>query len=485
MGLFRSLSFNAFLRSVRAFFVFSAVAALSLYAYLAMLVRLAGDDYCISARLIGFDPLTASLFKYWTVSNRFSNQFVAWLSDGFGPSGVPGLAVFTLALSLIGLTWLLYEIHQALGLPWERGTGVLLAAISILLSLYTAPNLFQATQWRPGLMTYFLPLVLYMFLLAWIFHQGRVAKLRSTLTGWKRVALWGSITVLFLGALFIGGLSETIGALHVTLLGLAWAGTFFVKSPSRHLSRLLIAAALAGAILAMVGMFVTPANVIRLNDSPPPPLSQAIGKAFVYAALFLMDLPKVVPIPLGVAFSTGAVLAYLVDQRQRSALSRQAGWGLVVLSLLAYVLIAASFAPSAYGQSYPVARVRFPAHVVVILTLLAEGYWLGQLAKSFRRPAWTRWLAGLVLLLLALYPLWTIRNNLALAPLYQDYAARWDARHARIVERAAAGQRSVVVERLPALGGIDDLRADPRHWTNFCAAIYYGIDSISTVEESP
>ena len=82
------------------------MAALSLYAYIAAFIRPIGDDYCISARLIGDNPLTASLIKYWYTSNRFSNEMVAWFTDLFGPRGVrvnciaPGLIRTDMARAL-------------------------------------------------------------------------------------------------------------------------------------------------------------------------------------------------------------------------------------------------------------------------------------------------------------------------------------------------------------------------------------------------
>ncbi len=481
----RSLSFDSFVRLGRVFFGLTTLIAIALYAYLATRVRLAGDDYCISARLIGFDPLTASLIKYWTISNRFSNQFVAWFSDGFGMYGPAVLAVLSLTLWWIGLMWLFYEIHRLTGRKWEPWAGLGLAGSVIVLSLYTAPNLYQATQWRPGLMTYLLPLVLDTLTLAWIFHLARQPENTAQSPARARWILGGQITLLFLAAFFAGGLSETVGALYITLLALTWLGTFFMSPALSRKMRLLLTAALAGALLAMTGMFLSPANAIRLNDAPPPPIPVAIGRAFGYVFSFLLEVLKVSPVPIIVALSLGTIFGYLgVQETNRSRWSHLIGWGWVVLPGVVYVLIAASFAPSAYGQSYPVARARFPAQVMVMLTLVAEGYWLGVLVSRRRLPAWTRWVAGMALLLLAMYPLWISRNTLKIVPMYQEYAAQWDARHAQIRQQAAAGQQTIAVQALPALGGIDDLRMNPRHWTNFCAAIYYGVDSI-VVEGSP
>ena len=70
-------SFKSLVHLVQTIFAITAGAALSLYAYLGAFIRPIGDDYCISARLIGYNVFFASLAKYLTTSNRFSNQFIA------------------------------------------------------------------------------------------------------------------------------------------------------------------------------------------------------------------------------------------------------------------------------------------------------------------------------------------------------------------------------------------------------------------------
>ena len=60
-----TLNQSSFDKLSRAFFVLTTSAALSVYAYLGAFIRPIGDDYCISARLIGYNLLEASLYKYW------------------------------------------------------------------------------------------------------------------------------------------------------------------------------------------------------------------------------------------------------------------------------------------------------------------------------------------------------------------------------------------------------------------------------------
>lgn len=474
-------------------FALTSAAALSLYAYIAAFIRPIGDDYCISARLIGYDPLTASLIKYWYTSNRFSNEMVAWVTDLFGPRGVALLAVTSLLLWLAGLTWLLYEAARLFKIRWDVWTGLLLAEIVALVSYYTAPNLFQSLQWRPGLMTYFLPLVIYSFLFAGILRGARVFAGRVA-TKWRTPALASgasvetsaTITLLFFGAFFAGGLSETAGALHISILGLALVVNFlWNKTQTRGPALVLITAALAGAALAMIGMFITPANAIRIQSSAPPSLLDAILRSFNYAALFFAESARLLKIPLGFTFVSGAALAYLYAKDADTSLPRRAWLRLLLVPLLAYLLTVAAFAPSAYGQSFPVDRVRFPAHVILAASLLTEGGLLGLLAARHSLPRWTAALVPLALFILALYPLWTIRNNYKMILEYQHYAAQWDARDASIRAQAASGETNIVTWGLPGIANVNDLGPRPGHWINYCAAIVYDVDTISASQESP
>lgn len=465
-------------RILRIFFALASAAALAAYVWLAAFIRPTGDDYCISARLIGFDPLTASLIKYWYTSNRFSNEIVAWFSDLFGPRGAALLAALSLLLWLAGLTWLLYEAARLLRLRWDFWTGLLLAELVALVSYYTAPNLFQSVQWRPGLMTYFLPLVIFSFIFAGILRGTRVLSARA--------GLRAAIVILFFAAFFTGGLSETAGALHISILGLALVANFlWNKTPTRAAALVLVSATLAGALLAMIGMLVTPANAIRLDAAAAPSMLDIVARSLTYAVQFLSEAVRLLKLPLGFTLLAGAALAYCHFRSDEVSLPRRAWLGLILVPLLTYVLIVAAFAPSAYGQSFPVDRVRFPAHVLLAASALTFGGLLGLFAARLPQPRGSAALVALALFVLALYPLWTIRNNYKLIPQYQHYAARWDARDAQIRSLAASGERDIVTFGLPGVAGVNDLGPRPGHWINYCAAIVYGVDSISASQESP
>jgi hypothetical protein len=471
-----SSSLDKLFRTARTFFALTSAAALSVYVYLGTLIRPIGDDYCISARLIGYDPLTASLYKYWYTSNRFSNQFVAWFSDLFGPLGVAVLSVMCILFWVAGLTWLLYEAVRLLRVNWNFWTGFLLAELIALVSFYSASNLFQSVYWRPGVMTYFLPLVLFTLVFAGILCGTRVA-------AGGRASFW-MIIILFFVAFFTGGLSETAGALHISILGFAFVAIFlWNKGTTRRAALALNTAALTGALLAMFGMFITPANAIRLDDTVTPSLMTVILRARSFAVQFLSEAARLLKQPSAFALGSGALLAYASVKLCSMDVSppRKLWIALIFVPVLTYTLTVATFAPSAYGQSFPLERVRFPAHVLLVIALILEGGLLGLLAARWTRsvPRWTTVLAVLALLVAALYPLWMTRNNAALVPQYQMRAERWDERDARIRELAAAGERDIVVWQLSGIAQVKDLDTRPNHWMNYCAAIYYEVDTVS------
>jgi hypothetical protein len=153
--------------------------------------------------------------------------------------------------------------------------------------------------------------------------------------------------------------------------------------------------------------------------------------------------------------------------------------------LVQYLLVAASFAPSAYGESYPAERAQIIGRVVMTTTLLVEGALLGILcasySASFARREWLFLLGGLTLLLLAFYPLRAGLSMLAEVPDYRERTTIWDRRESEIYDSVAAGERDLVVRYLPTREGIKELDATTKHWVNQCAAQYYGVDSIRSV----
>jgi hypothetical protein len=151
---------------------------------------------------------------------------------------------------------------------------------------------------------------------------------------------------------------------------------------------------------------------------------------------------------------------------------------MILLLFLTYLFIAASFAPSVYGQSYPVPRARFIARVLMTVALLAEGGLLGTLVAQ--KPAYLRRFARFALLILALYPLRTAQRVSAEIPVYQQRAAAWDLRESEIRALKKDGERDLVV-RFLSKERIQDLGDRAGFRLNRCASVLYGVESIIAV----
>jgi hypothetical protein len=152
-------------------------------------------------------------------------------------------------------------------------------------------------------------------------------------------------------------------------------------------------------------------------------------------------------------------------------------------------MIAASFAPSVYGQSYPVERARFAGRLMVITASLLEGACLGVLSaqwKYLRLQSAFVYIALVLLAVSALYPLrggWTIlQANLSYD---RQWTSAWDARQVQIFAEKAQGNQDLVVRQLPAIEYVKEIDTRPRFWVNRCAATFYGVNSIRAVPYDP
>jgi hypothetical protein len=182
------------------------------------------------------------------------------------------------------------------------------------------------------------------------------------------------------------------------------------------------------------------------------------------------------------------VLFYVQYAQPRQGFSNhmrsRLGWLMIIVFVLAYLFIAASFAPSVYGQSFPVPRARFVARVVMTVALMMEGALLGVLLAQLRtnalQPILLRQAGIVILVIVALYPLRTLWRMAADIPAYQQRAAVWDAREAEILAMKAEGQQDLIV-RFLSEAPIQDLGDRTSFRLNRCAAVLYGVNTIVAV----
>jgi hypothetical protein len=89
-----------------------------------------------------------------------------------------------------------------------------------------------------------------------------------------------------------------------------------------------------------------------------------VSRIIYYPSYFILDTFQALPLPTLVSILLPVLLFYVSYVHSPQSLSKEAytrlGILLIAVLVFAYLLIAASFAPSAYGQSYP-ARVSVSA----------------------------------------------------------------------------------------------------------------------------
>ena len=462
--------------------IFTTFVALVLYGYLGTFSRYGSDDYCLSAffqRPGNFFQLMVE--RYMTSSSRYTNILFIGLADKLlGWYNVAILPPLMLVLFALGTYLFIKEIVRLAGWTWSRLLILFLAMLVVYFSVMQAPNLYETLYWRAGMTSHFAPLVFLPFLGAFVVREIRRAAGRPP-------SIW-TYMLCFLGAILVGGFSEPPLTMLITILLLSVAAVLFWDRSAARRARLgILSWTLAGSLLALVILALAPANSLRLG-TPPPGLVELVFRTFKFPMEFIIDIFRSMPLSTLINFLLPAVIFYVYYSQQEEAIpASRSKWilpAIVVISLLSYILIAASFAPSVYGQSFPVPRARFSGRVVLTCALMVNGALIGMLAAQIRtRRSLAVVLSSLAimgLILLTLYPLRTASRLLNEIPVYQQRTAAWDARDAGIRGLQASGVREIRVLFLPK-ELMQDFGDRSEFRLNRCASILYHVDSIQAL----
>jgi hypothetical protein len=375
-----------------------------------------------------------------------------------------------------------HEFRRFFKVNWSLQTDCFLGFTLGFFILLQAPNLFQTIYWRSSMMTHFAPLVFGSFLFAFWMRQashsfhGKISPL--------------VYPCILLATFIIAGFSEPPVATLVVALGLLiFAVRFFVKPPVMGKLLVLLSWAFAGAFLGLMTMVFSPANINMVGNSSPS-LIELLSDSFLFAFYFIEFSLKELPLPNILSMLIPALLVWLYQQFVPSQLlpkqRRIIWWVIISLPVLMWILIAAGFSPSVYGQGYPVERMRFLARAIMTATFMFEGAALGLLAQnvSFKPSRMTgQWAVVFILMILGLiYPLRAALNVYrSTVPEYQERAEMWDLRNAYITRHAALGEKDLVIPGYSGVHNIKELDDNPKHWVNICAARFYGVRSIRAV----
>ena len=453
-------------------------AALGLFAYLGTFTRFLADDYCDTIEVVNRSVFHSIAVRYVGTSGRYSHLLFISLSEAILPRNVQAVPVVMLALWIAALTWLVWEVTRLAGLQWPFLVDVFLGSLLAFFPTFEAPNRFQTFYWRAGMTSHFAPLVYLTFFTGLLLHLIRQGEDR-------RPPLWLGV-ICFVLAFIGGGFSEPPVATLVVAAFLAFAAVWYwEKGPRRAVALRLVGWTLGGALVALAVMGFAPGNASRLA-APPPHFPLLVERTLLYSLEFIRDSLLTLPLPTIVSILVPAALFYSL-LACAPALSSGQRRGVLVLAvvtpILMYGLIAASFAPSVYGQAYPVERARFAGRWMMTTAAVVEGACLGTFVaqwQAVRGRASLVNLASLALIVMAIYPLRSainVMNNTL--PYTREWASAWDARQAAIYADKAQGQQDIVVPQLPGFEHVKELDPRAKLWVNHCAAEFYGVRSIS------
>ncbi|GAB4399726.1 MAG: hypothetical protein OHK003_24450 [Anaerolineales bacterium] len=475
----RNKKFETVLQAVLWVSILAALTAIGIYAYLGSFSRYIADDYCEAVRVTAVSPLQAVLNRYsdgaFRSANRYSNIMFVGFSEMLGPNSIPITIVLMVMLWAIGLIWLVYESRKFIGVQWSPLIDLFLGGTLAFMSFLQAPNLFQTVYWRSSMMTHFAPLVFGSLLFAFLVQQARRPQ-TETISPF----LYGFI---FVAAFVLAGFSEPPAATLVTVFALLlFAIWLWNKSPVRNRLLALTGVTFAGVLTGLLTLLFSPA-VTNVAREKSPDVILILFTSFVYALHFVRDSFVRVPLPLFTSFLIPFSLAWVLKQSGIVTANRRLFVWMIALPFLTWLLIAAGFSPSVFGQGFPVERMRFLAQTLLIVMLMLEGIWLGSILPELKFNRTIGMWAALTLftVISTAYPLRAalnfLQNN---APEYRERAELWDLRSAYIHRHIAQGETELFVPGFGGFNGVKELDSNPSHWINACAANFYHVSSIQS-----
>jgi hypothetical protein len=345
------------------------------------------------------------------------------------------------------------------------------------MSFLQAPNLFQTVYWRSSMMTHFAPLVFGSLLFSFLLRQARFSETRPISPIVYGFALIASYVLT--------GFSEPPAATFVTVFFLLLLAVWFLnKEPNRNRLLLLTGFVFIGVITGFLTLLFSPA-VTKVASEKTPDVIMILFNSFKYALLFMRDSFLSVPLPLVITFLLPFLLFWAL---KGSGLVSPAGNSRLLLWMLAlpfliWLLIAAGFSPSVFGQGYPVERMRFLARTLIIVTLTLEGIWLGLYLPDFKfNRTIGAWVALALFAVIAVsYPLRTASIIFQSdVPQYRERAELWDLRNEFIHRHIAQGETDLFIPGFGGVYGVKELDSNPKHWINACAANFYHVTSVQS-----
>jgi hypothetical protein len=289
--------------------------------------------------------------------------------------------------------------------------------------------------------------------------------------------------LIFVLALLGGGFSEASCAVLVSTLGLYTliAGLGYRRKQPWALKTFVPAlAALAGAGMALALLVFAPTTQVRAERyGEPAGLLELVVLLyqFTYAffVLSIKDYHNILLILMSV-FSGFLFFPAVKADKPLKILFLAA-----LVGLLAVLLVAASFAPSAYVErGMPADRTIIIPRFIAVSGFVVAGWLSGLALREIFAAKWMEVLVAVLLLVSYVFPVNTLKVTAGKIPVYAGRTREWDTREAAIQAAIYNGEERAEVLAIDGLpvGGIRDF--DPQGKTGFwitkCAMDYYDIN---------
>jgi hypothetical protein len=457
------------------------IVPLGAQAYVGTFSRYFADDYCLTGRLITEGFFGSMLWWYNNWSGRFSYWIFIAISGSVEPRFAAIFPVLLLGFWLIGLIWIAYELGSLLGNRKPVYFGCLMGTLILFATLDGTPSVFQSLYWFSSTIPYTLPLIPFTFYVGLFLYTLRKTPGRASLR---------TLFVMGLLTMFAGGLCEVHAAFQFTALAIIW-GVLYRYAPRsvEQRARSMLVVGMASSLIALVIVAVAPGNSVRQILFPVQfSLPELVIRTILYSGGYMaLALGHFSPIALLVTVVVSAMTAYLFPGTHGIPSARKIRQWILLSTLAVFILTMATLALPLYGLgTAPSSRVYLTPQLALVCAAVFWGYLMGVGLRSRRdsvSPSRKLIFGTALAVLLIVGPLASTWQTLTQLPDFQSYAVEWDQRDQGI--RTAIGQG---VERfatiaftvdLGAKAGLDIITSNPSDWVNVCAAMYYGLDSIT------
>ena len=452
-----------------------------LFAYLGIYNRYWADDWCYNADLrnLGFINTLKGYTSITTyAANRYSLTFFSGLLFYFGILGVQIMTPLNIVLLALGLYGCLTNIKKITNTSSPNSALAIFTLITIYYSIYLAPHLYQSLYWRSGSLPYFEPIVFGVFVFALITHQSVQEKPSTAL-------VIGTGLLSFLAGGFSEAACATLTTTLVFYVGTAW---FLRKQKWAKQSLPAASIALVFSLFSMMVLISSPTTTSRMAlYGQTASLTELPALVFRFSYDFVKYSFMDLPLPHLAIMGTSFLLGYLFyNQNEQPLQTRTTLIIILFVALVAFLVIASSFAPSAYIESVPPhPRTRIIPRFVLTLVLVFIFWTLGVLAGQFDQSKRFYGVATIIFILVAVYSIRSIFIASQYISIYSERTRLWDERERQIETAIANGEDTITVTAIDGLpvGNIRDFdskgQGRPGYWINICAARFYDVNEIN------